>query len=514
MSVIAFSAILFAAALAFALVLTPVVRAGARKLGALDHPDGNRKLHSTPIPKLGGVAVFGGVYIVIAALLPLHDSAAAGAAIRLAWQCFPAALLVLGLGMADDLWPLKPWMKVLVQVIAALMICSYPELRIAKMSNPFGLTVGGIGILSIPLTIVWIVLITNAFNIVDGVDGLASGVAFVATACLFLAAIQRPDDYTALLVAPLAGALVGFLRYNFAPASIFLGDSGSLLLGFLIAVLSVAGENKSSTAIAIAAPMLFLALPLGETGVSILRRFLRGQPIWHADTGHFHHQLIRRGFSARRAALILYAGSGLFGAASLLLYSSRVVGGVVTITMVIVAWVGIQQMGYSEFSEVKRAFARGLFYQRRIIQNSIRVRKLLEDLRRVHSLVDAWPVVIEALDTLRFARVALVTPPPVTWKASGVSIESFPEWTSPGAMATGADCLKTSVHVDVPGLGEIRLELWRSRQEDPLHSEFPVLLDVLSQELPRILRTAGTSLREPTPYGVTFDRSVAGHSPL
>jgi UDP-GlcNAc:undecaprenyl-phosphate GlcNAc-1-phosphate transferase len=509
MSVISFSAILFLSAVALALALTPAVRAFARHTGAVDHPDVNRKLHAAPVPKLGGIAIVSTFYLVVFGILPLWDAPAAAAATDLAGRLFFPAILILLLGIADDLWGVKPWMKVAVQIVAALMICWYPDLRIAKMSNPFGITIFGVGILSIPFTIAWIVLITNAFNIVDGVDGLASGVAVIATACLFLAAVDRPELYIPLLVAPLGGALVGFLKYNFAPASIFLGDSGSMSVGFLIAVLSVAAETKSSTAIAVAAPLLSLALPLTETAVSMLRRFLRGQPFWEADSAHIHHQLLKRGLSARRAALLLYGGSALFGVASLLMVdSSRVVGGLVTITLVIAAWLGIQQLGYSEFTEVHHALKRGFLYQRRIIQNSIFVRKLGDDLRTVDTLQDAWPLLIGVVDQLRFARMRLIT-------AAGDSAgDALQDWTADGRPVDGsaADSLRISVHLDVAGQPATRIELWRSHDEDALHSELAALFDVISRELPRIIAGKPSCPGEVGTRSLTFDTAVPGRA--
>ena len=501
MPLLAFIALLFLSALTLTLALTPVVRALARWVGAVDVPDAGRRLHSRPIPKLGGIAVFVTFYAVGFGLVPLGDSSAATAAAELAGKCFLPATLILLLGIADDLWSVKPWMKLAVQIAAALLICWHPELRIAKLSNPFGMTIGGIGILSLPLTVVWIVLITNAFNIVDGVDGLASGVAVIATTCLFVAAIQLPDAFIPLLAAPLAGALIGFLRYNFNPASIFLGDSGSLFVGFLIAVLSLASETKSSTAIAVAAPLLSLAIPLLETGASTVRRFLRGQPIWEADSNHFHHQLLKQGLSAKHAALILYAGSALFGVASLLMVdSTRLVGAFVTILLVVLAWLGIQRLGYAEFDEVHYALKRGFLYQRRIIQHSILVRKLGEDLRGVHTLVAAWPLLTNAVNQLGFARVRLLmdggTPSDVR------RLEGCPDWLS-GASAPDGGWLKTSVHVEAPGYPPTRLELWRSRDEEPLHSELAILLDVINGEFSRLFAEQGGNGGTPA-YDLTF----------
>ena len=162
MPLLAVAALLFSSALLLTLLLTPGVRTAASRMGALDHPDANRKLHTRSVPKLGGVAVFVAFYAVVFGVLPLFHSEASIAAADLARRCLLPATLILFLGICDDLWPIKPWMKLAVQIVAALIICLHPDLRIAKLSNPFGMTLGGIGVLSIPLTVVWIVLITLA----------------------------------------------------------------------------------------------------------------------------------------------------------------------------------------------------------------------------------------------------------------------------------------------------------------------------------------------------------------
>ena len=236
------------------------------------------------------------------------------------------------------------------------------------------------GVLSLAATLFWIVLITNAFNVVDGMDGLATGVAFIALACMFMVAIQMNQPPIAWVAAPLAGAVLGFLRYNFNPASIFLGDSGSLFLGFQLAVLSIVGSQKSSTAVALAAPIFVLALPLIETASSALRRFASGRSIMKPDSAHIHHQLIRLGFTPRRAAGILYLSSGAFGLTSLLVvHTGTPIISLITVSFFVLIVLAIQRLGYTEFAEINGALRRTVF-QRQIIQNGIICRKLATDL--------------------------------------------------------------------------------------------------------------------------------------
>jgi UDP-GlcNAc:undecaprenyl-phosphate GlcNAc-1-phosphate transferase len=277
---------LFVLAFFVSLCLTPTVRAAARWGGVVDLPDGRRRVHSRSIPRLGGVAIFAAFYCSLWALAGSLEHPEIHETHRLASAMFVPSLLVLLLGVADDLWSVGPAMKIAAQLIAGLLIYYHMGIRIEFLTNPFTGT-ATLALLSLPATLFWIVLVTNAFNIVDGMDGLAAGVGFIALSCMFLVSLQMGNMAIALVVAPLAGAVLGFLRYNFNPASIFLGDSGSLFLGFQLAVLSIVGSQKSSTAIAVTAPLFILALPLVETAISTVRRFLRGARSCRRTPGTF-----------------------------------------------------------------------------------------------------------------------------------------------------------------------------------------------------------------------------------
>lgn len=487
-------AVEFVLALALATLLTPLVRRLATFAGAVDLPDGARKHHLAPMPRMGGVAILAAYFACAYGVLATRSDPRSVEALALLRHVTGPTLLVLALGVADDKWNLGPAVKVVVQLIAGLWLCTSPELRIHILSNPLGADpIGVLEWLAIPLTLAWVLLVTNSFNIVDGMDGLASGVAFVATACLFVASTLRVDAFVPLLLAPMGGAILGFLRYNFNPASIFLGDSGSLSLGFLIAAFSLAGHFKSSTAIAIAAPLLTVALPVLETMLSMTRRFLSGRSMWSADDGHIHHQLLRRGLSARRAAILLYLASAAFGAASLLLVdASRVVVGIVTIGLGAVAWLGVQQLGYSELTEVGYALKRGFFYQRRIIQNSILARKLAEGLAVASSLDDAWPMLVDVADKLGFARVDLHlgAAPPAAAADPAADLVCLRSWVTDRPERLQAEGFRT-ISVHLSGTGPIgRLDLCRAREEGPLHSELGVFLDVAADALPSLLAAA------------------------
>ncbi len=400
----------FGLAFSVSLCLTPLVRALSRWAGALDTPDGRRRLHATPIPRLGGVAVFVSFYGCVTLISGRLGSPHAYEASQLAFALFVPSLLILVLGIADDLWAVGPWVKIGVQLAAGLLVFYRLGIRIEHLTNPFTGS-STLAALSLPATLFWIILVTNAFNIVDGMDGLAAGVCFIALSCMLLVSLQMGNTAIAFVVAPLAGAVLGFLRYNFNPASIFMGDSGSLFLGFQLAVLSVVGSQKSSTAISVATPLFILALPLVETSISTLRRFLSGRSILQADSGHIHHRLMRLGFTPRRAAGLLYLGSAAFGLASLfIIQSNATVVGLITLLLAAVTWVGIQRLGYSEFAEINSALKR-FVNQRRIIQNSIVSRKLADDLRFVHSRDEAWPLLRECGQAARVFVRGVESPP-------------------------------------------------------------------------------------------------------
>jgi UDP-GlcNAc:undecaprenyl-phosphate/decaprenyl-phosphate GlcNAc-1-phosphate transferase len=299
----------------FALVLTPMMRDVARKLNLVDHPDGSRKIHTEPIPRGGGVAIaiayllaFG--FVLIA---PYRDvTFDIHAVVPRAMAVLPAAGLVFLVGLIDDLGGLKPWQKLIGQIAAALF-AFWAGVRIEFLHwHELSFWI------SLPITVLWLVGCANAFNLIDGLDGLAAGVGLFATVTMLVAALTHNNLQLAIITAPLAGCLLGFLRYNFNPASVFLGDCGSLLIGFLLGCYGVMWSQKSATLVALTAPMMAMAIPLLDVALAIVRRFLRNQPIFGADQRHIHHRLLERGLTPRRAALFLYGICGLAAAFSLL----------------------------------------------------------------------------------------------------------------------------------------------------------------------------------------------------
>jgi len=371
----------------FSLLLTPLVRNLALKWGFVDMPDHGRKLHDRPIPRVGGVAIAVAYLVSYLAvwLAGLHGGELmmqGGLAIAL--RVAPAAGLIFAIGLWDDLRGVTAWQKLLAQVIAAVIVY-FAGVHIHGFG---GLALGDYW--ELPLTVFWLVLCTNAVNLIDGVDGLATGVGLFATATTLLAAMLQNNLELAWAVSPLLGCLLGFLRYNFNPATIFLGDSGSLLIGFLLGCYSIIWSQKSATILGMTAPLLALAIPLLDTALAVVRRFLRGQPLFEGDRGHIHHRLLDRGFSPRRVALVVYGLCTITAICSLcMMYQSF--QGVVIVLFCGMAWMGIQHLGYIEFGVVGRMFMDGAF--RRALNTNLALHALEGQLTDAASADECWDVI-------------------------------------------------------------------------------------------------------------------------
>lgn len=267
-------------------------------------------MHKVPIPLAGGLAIFAGFLVSALLFATLTKSLRA---------ILLGALLLVVLGVIDDVVSLKPLTKFAGQIVAAL-IPVLAGVTIQGFSNPFSPnSVWQLGVLSIPVTVIWIVGITNAVNFIDGLDGLACGVSAIATITMFIIAVLYSEVQIAILMAALAGACLGFLPYNMNPAKIFMGDTGAMFLGYILAVTSIQGLFKFYAVISFAVPFILLGLPIFDTGFAIVRRLLRGQSPLQADRGHVHHRLIDLGFDQKQSVAILYAFSSLMGLTAVLL---------------------------------------------------------------------------------------------------------------------------------------------------------------------------------------------------
>jgi UDP-GlcNAc:undecaprenyl-phosphate GlcNAc-1-phosphate transferase len=394
---------------ATAFMLTPLARDFARARGWVDRPDGRRKLHVTPVPRLGGVAVFAAFGLTCALLLALERAGVFASELSAAayLHLLVACAAVAGVGIVDDVYDVRPVAKLFVQSAAALYLFGNGY-RIDAVSNPFNGESVELGLLAAPLTVVWFVGMSNAFNLVDGLDGLAAGLGLFSTTTLFMACLINERWEIAIIASALGGSLLGFLRYNFNPASVFLGDSGALFVGFALAAIAVRGSMKSSAVIAVAAPLMALAVPILDASIAVFRRLVRGDGVFKADGDHIHHRLIGMGLTPRRVVVILYAVAAVFGALSLLTMTSRSqVVGLVVIASSVVTWIGVQQLGYAEFSEIQRALRHGLGNERRMVGNHVYLSSLAAQFRVAPDRPALWAKLVEVAARLQFHRVEL-----------------------------------------------------------------------------------------------------------
>jgi UDP-GlcNAc:undecaprenyl-phosphate GlcNAc-1-phosphate transferase len=373
-----------------ATVLTPLVSRFAVARGWLDRPDNYRKAHGAPVPTVGGVAVFA-AFVVAVAQLPLlrpSNGVASGEFLSHVVALVVAGLAMVMLGVVDDLRGVKPRTKLAVQVAAAVGLYAF-HFRIERLSNPFGSPIQ-LDYWALPVTVLWLVGMSNAFNLIDGMDGLAAGLAFVATVGLLAAAVFNGRIDAALVVAALAGALLGFLPYNFNPARVFLGDCGALPVGLILAALAVESSIKASAAIAVGVPLLALALPILDVALAVVRRFVRRQPLFEGDRRHIHHRLLDMGLTPRRAVVTLYAVAALFTALALTTtMGPKNIVWAVLVVVVLVVWMGIRALGYWEVTEIQKSFLNRLTAGLRPSADAA-IRGVELDLADYDNLGEAW----------------------------------------------------------------------------------------------------------------------------
>ncbi|MEW6540430.1 MAG: MraY family glycosyltransferase [Bacillota bacterium] len=289
------------------LFVTPLVIRMARRLGAVDEPN-HRKIHQRPMPRLGGLAV----YLVFTAVVLLTQPLTT----PLLGLLTGATIIVL-LGVWDDIRGASPRLKLAVQFLAALALIPF-GFHVEFLTNPLGGIIY-LGWWGIPLTVFWVVAVTNALNLIDGLDGLAAGTALIASFTLAVVAAVAGNMAVVAVTLILAGALLGFLRYNFHPARVFLGDTGSMFLGFTLATLAIMGLTKGATALSVIIPVVILGIPLTDTAFAVLRRYRNGSPIFYPDKGHLHHRLLGAGLTHRGAVLSMYGVNVVLGGSAVLL---------------------------------------------------------------------------------------------------------------------------------------------------------------------------------------------------
>lgn len=302
-------------ALLVSFLMTPLVKAFAQKMGAVDIPKDNRRMHDHPIPRMGGLAIFFGFLLSVLLFVDLTGPVKG---------MLLGAVIIVVLGIFDDIYALGAKFKFCVQIVAAL-VAVFSDNRIEWISNPNVFSSNPyweLGILAIPVTVIWIVAVTNSVNLIDGLDGLACGVSTISSMCMLVIAIAVSDGEVAFLMAALAGACIGFIPYNLNPAKIFMGDTGSTFLGYVLAVVSIQGLFKFYNIISFVVPFLMLGLPIFDTCFAFIRRIAHGQSPMHADRSHVHHRLIDMGLSQKQAVAVLYVISSILGLSAVVLTTS------------------------------------------------------------------------------------------------------------------------------------------------------------------------------------------------
>jgi len=369
----------FCLALLSAFVLTRYVRDVATARGWVAVPSQERHLHAYPLPRLGGVAIF----LSFSCAMVIAVFWAQRTQTPFSWRTLltilgPASIVFL-LGVYDDLRGAGPYLKFSVQGIAGALLFA-GGLRIVNIPVLFGShqLPWFVGLL---FTVLWVLAITNAFNLIDGLDGLAAGSALFSTLVAFVVALLNGPVLVTVMTLALAGAILGFLRYNFNPATIFLGDSGSLFIGFLLSAMALQGAQKAPTIVAVAIPVVSFGLPILETSLSIVRRLISGRPVFTADREHIHHKLLQHGLTHRQVVILLYGVSAVFAMLSLfLLWPTGSSLGLVLAVLGCGIWIGVQHLGYLEFGELARVAQRTLD-QPQIFVNNLAIRRATEELK-------------------------------------------------------------------------------------------------------------------------------------
>lgn len=318
----------FLMAFAISFLLTPMAMKLAFKVGAIDVPKDDRRVHKTPIPRLGGLAIYGGTLITalfflnhLNNLLEMRQMIGIGI----------GATIITAMGIVDDIKPMKAKLKLAIQILAAFVLI-WSGIKIDFFTNYLG-TEGYIylssTLISIPITVFWVVGITNTVNLIDGIDGLAGGVSVIASVTLAYVAHLGGQSVGVVLLIIIAGSCLGFLPYNFNPARVFMGDTGALFLGYMLSAISIVSVLKSATAFVV--PILALGLPIFDTSFAILRRYLNGKPIMEADKGHLHHRWLHIGLTQRNAVMVLYLKSALMGVSAVFLFNKQYFNGIIAL---------------------------------------------------------------------------------------------------------------------------------------------------------------------------------------
>jgi UDP-GlcNAc:undecaprenyl-phosphate GlcNAc-1-phosphate transferase len=498
----------FGLAAVMGVFLTPVAGSIGRRLGALD------RTVEPPVPRFGGLAIAAAAALALVLLALIFDpvrSLLGYSRIELE-AVYIGGAVIFALGVLDDLHALKATPKLLAEVAVAAGLYA-AGVRASTVWLPFGIVELG-HVVGLLFTIVWIVGITNAFNLLDGIDGAAAGAAIFALLAVFAAAIQLGNPLVALLTVALAGATLGFLRWNFAPARIYLGDSGSLFLGFVLATLALRGATKGPTIVAIAIPIVAFALPVTDTVISMLRRALRGAPVMTGDREHFHHRLLAMGLTTRQAVALLYVVSAAFALASMLFLNPNLRSLAVFLTMLgVLVWFAERHLKVFELSELGRIARRG-FVQTRAISFNVDVRKAATELDRTGTWDEIVAVLAWLFDRSEFDAVRLVVydgGPGKPRREFLVEAGGLREQ----AVAPSADEWGVHLPFQLGTGGEVRGELaaFRRYGRRPLLTDVNLLVEVLRPALAEAAERVAPPPRGPATDGAPRRRASDARPP-
>src|SRR5437763_1880905 len=465
-------------------VLSKYVRDLANAKGWVTPPAQDRHLHVVPLPRLGGVAIFLsfflslGIALLISLTRPGRDVGGSTATVA---TILGPGLLIFLLGVYDDVRDASPYLKFTVQAIAGALLFG-GGLRILDLpvlfgGHQFSWFVG------LPLTVLWVLAITNAFNLIDGLDGLAAGSALFSTLVVFVVALLGGSPLVSLLTIALAGAILGFLRFNFNPATIFLGDCGSLFIGFMLSALALEGAQKAPPIIAVAIPVVSFGLPILETLLSVLRRLIAGRPVFTADREHIHHKLLERGLSHRQVVIVLYAVSALFALLSLfLLWPTGSTLGLVLAVVGTGVWFGVQHLGYLEFGELARVAHRTI-EQRGIFINNLAIRRATEELKVARGYLQVCRILEAAFSSNDFDGfdLALQFAPGENLSANADEDGTHFRWMKPGGTPLNNSLSAWNLKLDLVTTGNRRrgcINIYRLYSERALQLDINLLTSV------------------------------------
>jgi UDP-GlcNAc:undecaprenyl-phosphate GlcNAc-1-phosphate transferase len=426
---------LFLIATIASLITTPLIRRLCQRFKLLDVPTDTRRVHRTATPRLGGLALYFSCLVALS-LLPFLDNLLTQTLRNLQTDfgvIFIPATLVLMLGVYDDLRGTNAAVKFAGLGLIATLFYAMGG-RIDALSVPLVGSVQLPPLVSFVLTIVWLVGITNAFNLIDGLDGLASGAALFSSLVILGVAVSQQQTLMIVLTLVLCGAVAGFLRYNFNPASIFLGDSGALFIGFLLAAMSVLGTQKATTAVAIVVPILAFGFPVVDTAMTMARRLVSRKPVFEGDNEHIHHMLLARGWSQRRVAVVLYGVCAAFGLVALIFPAtgSKLTGFMLFVISVAVI-IAVGHLRYHEVEEIRAGVKRTVGDRRLRVANNIRVRRAALALSNASDLHEMFEAMRHMLDFGEFsfanAQVGQAGRAEINERAFNASLQRHPRQT-------------------------------------------------------------------------------------